>query len=193
MSNLDTLDNLALCSLQRKWAHLLGCPDCLESGLRRDSESSGLECVHQGPRRPPLGVSKAQGHDQCALALHCQLPALAQYKILLTCCRHLDDTDMLNHACREAGTWVGYLSSCLYLSSRMSQIHKNWSRRSAEGLAYAMFICSISANCLYGVGILIRTYHSSQLWSSLPWLIGSLGTVSLDIIILSQVDLCLMH
>lgn len=92
--------------------------------------------------------------------------------------------------CRVAGTWVGYLSSVLYLSSRMSQIHKNWSRRSAEGLAYAMFICSISANCLYGLGILIRTYHTSQLWSSLPWLIGSLGTVSLDVIILSQVSHC---
>ena len=80
------------------------------------------------------------------------------------------------------------MSSCLYLSSRMSQIHKNWSRHTAEGLAYAMFICSISANCLYGVGILIRTYHTSQLWNSLPWLIGSLGTVSLDVIILSQVS-----
>ncbi|KAK9868716.1 hypothetical protein WJX84_010978 [Apatococcus fuscideae] len=94
---------------------------------------------------------------------------------------------------RVAGTWVGYLSSVLYLSSRMSQIHKNWSRRSAEGLAYAMFICSISANCLYGLGILIRTYHTSQLWSSLPWLIGSLGTVSLDVIILSQVCLYGTH
>lgn len=38
----------------------------------------------------------------------------------------------------------------------------------------------------YGASILIRSYTWAELRSSLPWLIGSLGTVALDLAIFAQ-------
>eukprot|EP00775_Hariotina_reticulata_P009668 gene9668-9827_t len=68
----------------------------------------------------------------------------------------------------------------------MSQIYKNWSRKSSEGLAIAMFMMAMCANLCTGTSILLRTYDVQQLLEQLPWLIGTLGTISLDCVILSQ-------
>lgn len=84
------------------------------------------------------------------------------------------------------GTSLGYLSCMLYLTSRFSQIFKNYNRKSAEGLALSMFFCAITANLLYGSAVILRAHSWAAILSSLPWLIGSLGTVSLDAIILYQ-------
>jgi PQ loop repeat len=48
--------------------------------------------------------------------------------------------------CRTAGVWLGYVSSVFYLSSRLSQIYKNYARKCTEGLSVAMFLMAISAN-----------------------------------------------
>ncbi len=48
--------------------------------------------------------------------------------------------------CRLVGVWLGYVSSFFYLSSRMSQLYKNWARKCTEGLSVAMFLMAISAN-----------------------------------------------
>lgn len=85
-----------------------------------------------------------------------------------------------------AGTALGYASSLLYLLSRLSQLWKNHVRGSAEGLAISMFLCAIAANSLYGASILLRCASAAELRSSLPWLVGSLGTVALDLGILVQ-------
>lgn len=58
-----------------------------------------------------------------------------------------------------------------------------------EGLAISMFMCAIAANSLYGASILIRSATWPELRSSLPWLIGSLGTVALDVTIFAQARL----
>jgi uncharacterized membrane protein len=50
-----------------------------------------------------------------------------------------------------------------------------------------MFGCAIAANVTYGAGVLFRTYKFSQLVDSAPWILGSLGTVALDILIFMQV------
>lgn len=49
-----------------------------------------------------------------------------------------------------------------------------------------MFMCAMAANTCYGSSILIRSYTWPELRSSLPWLIGSLGTVALDLAIYLQ-------
>ena len=71
---------------------------------------------------------------------------------------------------------LAYCSSVLYLTGRVSQIVKNHQRQSAEGLALSMFLCAIAANSCYGASILVRSYTRAELVSSLPWLVGSLGT-----------------
>lgn len=87
---------------------------------------------------------------------------------------------------RVAGLALGYASMVLYLSSRVSQIKRNYARKSTVGLAISMFMAAIMANLSYGSSILIRTYSSKQLLDSLPWILGSLGTVALDLTILYQ-------
>ena len=85
------------------------------------------------------------------------------------------------------GRAVGYASSVFYLGSRLSQIYKNHSRRSCEGLAMSMFFTAACANIAYGLAILLRGGgHPTYLLNSIPWLLGSLGTVALDTTILAQ-------
>ena len=55
-----------------------------------------------------------------------------------------------------------------------------------QGLAIIMFLLAMAANILYGGGILLRCPDLATLWSSLPWLLGSLGTVGLDLTIYGQ-------
>lgn len=84
------------------------------------------------------------------------------------------------------GTGLGYVASVLYLCSRMSQIHKNYTRKSSEGLALVMFIMAVCANLCTGTSIILRTFTWVELKEQLPWIIGSLGTISLDMVILWQ-------
>lgn len=84
------------------------------------------------------------------------------------------------------GSGLAYLSCVLYLFSRSSQIYKNWKRKSAEGLSPHMFLFAVCANLFYGVSVILRSSTKEEFMSSLPWLIGSLGTVSLDFVILMQ-------
>ena len=97
------------------------------------------------------------------------------------------DAELPAYKCRTVGSIIGWSSSGFYLGSRLSQIWKNHSRQSAEGLSLAMFACAITANVCYALGILIRAYSWQAVRSSAPWILGSLGTVSLDLIIFTQV------
>lgn len=81
---------------------------------------------------------------------------------------------------------LGYVSGVLYLSSRISQIAKNRSRRSAEGLAPAMFTVAVIANTTFGSSLILRATSASELVTQIPWILGSLGTVLLDAVILTQ-------
>jgi len=84
------------------------------------------------------------------------------------------------------GSILGYISCVLYLASRISQILKNSQRQSAEGLASSMFLFAAAANLFYGASVLMRSRTKKEMISSFPWVLGSLGTVVLDGIILIQ-------
>ena len=49
-----------------------------------------------------------------------------------------------------------------------------------------MFAVAAVANTLYGTAILFRADTFAELVQSVPWLLGSLGTVALDSTILAQ-------
>lgn len=87
---------------------------------------------------------------------------------------------------QSTGSTLGYISCVLYLASRISQILKNSQRQSAEGLASSMFLCAVAANLFYGTSVLMRSRTKTEIISSFPWVLGSLGTVVLDGIILMQ-------
>lgn len=130
-----------------------------------------------------LGWAGYSTHCSCRLCTLCVQHATRP--AALTSHLHKHPTPP-SRCCSSVGTAFAYASSLLYLTSRVSQIIKNHQRQSAEGLAISMFVCAMAANSLYGASILIRSYTWPQLCSSLPWLIGSLGTVLLDATIFAQ-------
>uniref|UniRef100_A0A3Q0S6Z3 Lysosomal amino acid transporter 1 homolog n=1 Tax=Amphilophus citrinellus TaxID=61819 RepID=A0A3Q0S6Z3_AMPCI len=89
------------------------------------------------------------------------------------------------------GFCIGSLSSVLYLFSRLPQIYTNFKRKSTAGVSYFLFALVILGNTTYGLSVLLKNPdlgqgESSYLIHHLPWLIGSLGTLTLDLIISVQ-------
>jgi hypothetical protein len=60
-------------------------------------------------------------------------------------------------------------------------------RGEADGLSTGMFLCAIAGNGLGATGILVRVATPTELLQQLPWLIGMLGTISMDFFIMWQV------
>ncbi|XP_051805235.1 lysosomal amino acid transporter 1 homolog isoform X1 [Acanthochromis polyacanthus] len=89
------------------------------------------------------------------------------------------------------GFSIGSISSVLYLCSRLPQMYTNFKRKSTEGVSYFLFALVILGNTMYGLSVLLKNPDQGQgensyLVHHLPWLIGSLGTLSLDLIISVQ-------
>ncbi|TRY82429.1 hypothetical protein DNTS_007882 [Danionella cerebrum] len=89
------------------------------------------------------------------------------------------------------GFTIGSISSVLYLCSRLPQIYTNFQRKSTEGVSFFLFALVILGNTTYGISVLVKSPDPGQGETSyiihhLPWLIGSLGTLALDLIISVQ-------
>ncbi|KAM8862915.1 lysosomal amino acid transporter 1 homolog isoform 2-T2 [Spinachia spinachia] len=89
------------------------------------------------------------------------------------------------------GFSIGSVSSVLYLFSRLPQIYTNFKRKSTEGVSFFLFALVILGNTTYGLSVLLKNPDDGQGEKSymihhLPWLIGSLGTLSLDLFISLQ-------
>lgn len=80
---------------------------------------------------------------------------------------------------------AGWLSALLYLSSRVPQILKNRTTK-CEGLSLALFVFAVAGNLTYVASILLKSTERDYLVESFSWLVGSLGTVFLDFIVLGQ-------
>lgn len=80
---------------------------------------------------------------------------------------------------------AGWLSALLYLSSRVPQIIKNRTTK-CEGLSLALFVFAVAGNLTYVASILLKSTKHDYLVESFSWLVGSLGTVFLDFIVLGQ-------
>ncbi|CAH8565202.1 unnamed protein product [Dicrocoelium dendriticum] len=90
----------------------------------------------------------------------------------------------------KIGYTLGTISSVMYICSRFPQIFLNWKRGSTKGLCLGLFSLAIFGNVLYGLQIFLASLETSYLLRSLPWLIGSLGTVFLDLILLGSTFRC---
>ena len=95
-----------------------------------------------------------------------------------------------------AGCALSWLSGLLYFTSRFPQILHNFRRRSVSGLSLTLFVLSIAANASYGASVLLRVNggwaEAKFLRATLPFLLGSLGTICLDVVILTQ-SACYAH
>ncbi|WAR13847.1 LAAT1-like protein [Mya arenaria] len=62
----------------------------------------------------------------------------------------------------------------------------NYKRQSTDGLSIMMFILAVLGNLTYGLSILVRQLDVNYILKHLPWLIGSLGVIFLDLSLLVQ-------
>nr|XP_039251452.1 lysosomal amino acid transporter 1 homolog [Styela clava] len=96
-----------------------------------------------------------------------------------------DTEDVIGYA-------IGCISSLFYLASRLPQIRKNFKRKQTDGVSIHLFILAVAGNALYGTSILLQDPDPGKTYTQfillhLPWLIGSLGTMSLDFTLLMQI------
>ncbi|NWQ90299.1 LAAT1 protein, partial [Burhinus bistriatus] len=89
------------------------------------------------------------------------------------------------------GFTIGSISSVLYLCSRVPQIYTNYKRKSTTGVSYSLFALVMLGNTLYGLSVLLKNPEPGQgegdyVLHHLPWLVGSLGVLSLDVVISFQ-------
>ncbi|NXW29393.1 LAAT1 protein, partial [Phaetusa simplex] len=89
------------------------------------------------------------------------------------------------------GFTIGSVSSVLYLCSRLPQIYTNYKRKSTIGVSYSLFALVMLGNSLYGLSVLLKNPEPGQgegdyVLHHLPWLVGSLGVLSLDVVISFQ-------
>lgn len=92
---------------------------------------------------------------------------------------------------RLIGRISAWLCALLYITSRIPQIWENHIRRSVAGLSILLFIAAFSGNLLYTISVLSNPEAVGKgarvyLQESLPFLLGSGGTLVFDLIIVVQ-------
>ncbi|PKI84816.1 hypothetical protein MVES_001199 [Malassezia vespertilionis] len=89
------------------------------------------------------------------------------------------------------GRISAWICALLYTTSRLPQIWTNYQRKSVRGLSILLFVLALIGNVLYSTSILtnpkIETAERRKfLLESFPFLLGSMGTVIFDLVIILQ-------
>ena len=91
------------------------------------------------------------------------------------------------------GRIMAWICTALYLSSRWPQIYWNFRRKSCAGLSISMFAFAVLGNLTYSLSIAVKIAASEgagdkmdEFMHSLPYLLGSAGTVFFDMVIFTQ-------
>ncbi|WVQ71738.1 hypothetical protein IAR50_001279 [Cryptococcus sp. DSM 104548] len=94
---------------------------------------------------------------------------------------------------RTIGRISAWSCTTLYLTSRLPQIWKNFQRKSVEGLSILLFLMAFCGNVTYVASILLNpsggadpSDNAHYLLESLPYLLGSGGTLIFDLTIMIQ-------
>lgn len=97
------------------------------------------------------------------------------------------------------GATAGWIGASFYIFSRVSQIKANYHTKAVEGFSPFLFIFAIMGDSFYTISVLSELfliYHSDKsnnenvllgmVISQLPYVLGSMTTISLDLFILFQ-------
>ncbi|TFK91034.1 hypothetical protein K466DRAFT_573907 [Polyporus arcularius HHB13444] len=109
---------------------------------------------------------------------------------LATLADHPDDPPSTEFIIGRISAWI---CTTLYLTSRLPQIWKNYVRKSVEGLSVYLFIFAFLGNFFYVASILTspnlqlpEPQASAFIRESIPYLLGSGGTLMFDVTIVTQ-------
>lgn len=89
----------------------------------------------------------------------------------------------------KIGRFFAWTCCALYLTSRIPQIVLNMKRKSCHGLAINMILLALLGNLFTTAAILSKSLRREHILNSLPYLLGSGGTVLFDVIIFAQYNL----
>ena len=99
-------------------------------------------------------------------------------------------TDNLHKLDYKIGLLFSWICALLYLSSRIPQILLNYNNKSVSGLSISMFICAFMGNLTYSTSLILSddaNAGGSEFWiKSIPFLVGSFGTLCQDLVIFLQ-------
>lgn len=84
------------------------------------------------------------------------------------------------------GVGISWTCTFLYLTSRLPQIVRNYRTKKCEGLALHMFGCAFMGNVMYCASLLTKSTEREFVLKSLPFLLGSGGTLLFDLCIFVQ-------
>ncbi|AGO10905.1 AaceriAFR605Cp [[Ashbya] aceris (nom. inval.)] len=82
--------------------------------------------------------------------------------------------------------FFGYLSAVLYLGSRVPQILLNFKRKSCEGISFLFFLFACLGNTTFIISVLSISLQPRYLLVNASWLLGSFGTLLMDLLIFVQ-------
>lgn len=129
----------------------------------------------KSPARSTHGTGRRMIHRAQGQALPSSLPTTVLFISLLIVVVQAfplskqssrSETDLRFTASTEAvlGTVLSWVSTCLYLGSRMPQLLKNHRRRSTAGLSLSLFMAAFFGNLFYSMSLLCNP----QAWASYP-------------------------
>ncbi|KAI8854569.1 PQ loop repeat-domain-containing protein [Chytridium lagenaria] len=133
-------------------------------------------------------VDSASGFPVTLFGFH-DVHAVSSFSLMdPTAPRLCDQRLPLSETAVMLGSVAAWCSGLLYFFSRMPQIAENAKKKSVEGLSLGLFIFTLSGNFTYGLSILLRgpTFDWQFVRSDLPYVIGSIGVLCFDIVILTQ-------
>jgi uncharacterized protein with PQ loop repeat len=88
---------------------------------------------------------------------------------------------------------IGWISTFIFIGSRIPQIYLNYQRKSTEGLSIYSFILINVANLLFLTSILVNLCDTNNtttfIIENLQWILGSSTTVLFDLVIFYQFQL----
>lgn len=181
----------------------------IDDGTETEKASAGSPATPGGTRVRRVGQSSsfASPSPRTVLMLAC-LIALAQASPLTMSLAHSmthentpDGTpDGAPSPLESVGTVLSWLSTVLYLGSRLPQLYKNWRRRSTAGLSPLLFAAAFCGNLFYSAAVATNPCawadlgpHGGGGWAgrdgsdrarwtaaALPFFLGAAGVLALD-------------
>ena len=156
----------------------------VEALERGDTETIASESQRLLPQKPTAQL-EAENKRQSLVNLACTALVILSGVIafILNLNKEYSGTPVL-HSTKTAQA-VGWTSAILYISSRVPQIMKN-SKTKCEGLSIPLFCFALCGNISYVAQVMFESTDRDYLLVNLSWLVGTIGTVALDLIVLAQ-------
>jgi uncharacterized protein with PQ loop repeat len=165
-------------------------PLLLEEQDEEAAKDEDEELLRLLPPSPPTPAWKSACFNAFALLMVCAAGALGW---LLTFSSPSGDASREPVEFSPLGQTFGYLCAVLYLASRIPQILLNARRRSCDGVSILFFIFACVGNATYVLSILANTGdgggggdYARYVAVNASWLLGSMGTLVLDVVIFAQ-------